>query len=177
MRSALVAVPAPFAELASVHRRRPRPDPLDSRRMPEPRFAMAIARRPISVNKKGRSTRYVEEIRGDARAHWDRAPIDGPTYVRVLWFHRSATSQDIDNILKRIVDGLEGVVYRDDRVVVRCMAARVPMSERITLPSDATESPAFDELSELLSRQPAHILYVEVGSVSDPRRFALGTVA
>ena len=141
--------------------------------MAETRFAMALPRRPISANKQNPGL-FVQTIKAAARQHWPRTVLDGPTWIRVVWFHRSAVRQDVDNILKRVIDGLKTVVYEDDSTAVRCLAARVHMTPLLALPSDALESPAYDQLSRLLADRPQHILYIEVGLVSDQRQFSMG---
>ncbi len=50
---------------------------------------------------------------------------NGPLYARILWFHKDRTTQDVDNIAKRILDSLKGLVFDDDSAISHCLAARI----------------------------------------------------
>jgi Holliday junction resolvase RusA-like endonuclease len=76
-------------------------------------FAMVLPRRPISA--KGRlNEKYHEAIHAEAQQrHGGKEMLKGELYCRISWFHKEATTQDVDNIAKRIIDALKGVVFPD----------------------------------------------------------------
>lgn len=55
-------------------------------------------------------------------------PTDGSYQVDVTVRHSSKRPPDLDNILKTVLDGLQGVLYEDDRQVARVTCARKPGS-------------------------------------------------
>ena len=96
----------------------------------------------------------------------------GEVYVRLLWFHSVPLTRedpDIDNILKPVLDALQGSAFSDDGVVARCTAARHDTSRQdlVLAQPDGREHPATSEIAALLLAADAeHILYVEVGKTS-----------
>ena len=86
-------------------------------------FTMVVSERPVSANK-GLKPRYADKLRKAAK---DRSPTiqPGPLYARILWFHKHRTTLDVDNIAKRILDALKGIVFVDDADVSHCLAARI----------------------------------------------------
>lgn len=85
--------------------------------------------RPRVVNVRGRSRTftpsrtkaYEEEIAWAAKAAGAKV-IDGPVEVTARFF---GTPCDLDNGLKALLDGMEGVCYRNDRQVVDVHASVV----------------------------------------------------
>ena len=76
---------------------------------------MVLARRPISANK-GPNPRYAKAPREIARSKQANVS-NGPLCARILWFHKDPTTQDVDNIAKRILDSLKGLVFADDGAI------------------------------------------------------------
>lgn len=68
-------------------------------------------------------------------------PTNGPFVVAIAYFYRRLPSgrqmPDIDNIIKSVLDGLEGVVYRNDRMVsdVLCRRRNLDADEEIQNPT------------------------------------------
>ena len=100
-----------------------------------------------------------------ARRFAGREPLRGELYVRIVWFHRRPTTQDVDNIAKNILDALKGVVFADDVDVTQCLAYKVNTGLDYTIVErGAPDTAVLDELNDLLEED--HVLYVEVGSAS-----------
>jgi crossover junction endodeoxyribonuclease RusA len=51
-----------------------------------------------------------------ARAKWN--PPEGSTFAVTLDVYRARRTGDIDNFLKAVLDGMNGIVFPDDRLVV-----------------------------------------------------------
>lgn len=124
---------------------------------------MVVARRPISANK-GPNPRYTEALREAARSKQPKL-LNSPLYARILWFHKDPTTQDVDNIAKRVLDSLKGFVFDDDGAISHFLAARIDA----TMDYELGGTPPSDDDTELLLRlldddSERHVLYVEIGS-------------
>jgi crossover junction endodeoxyribonuclease RusA len=52
-----------------------------------------------------------------------REPLRGPVEVRIAtYIHGRRHAPDLDNVIKSILDGLNGIVFTDDRQVARIVA-------------------------------------------------------
>lgn len=51
-------------------------------------------------------------------------PLDGDVAVTIYVFVQSGRHGDIDNYVKAVLDGLNGVAYLDDRQVVQVFATK-----------------------------------------------------
>ncbi|MBI2300021.1 MAG: RusA family crossover junction endodeoxyribonuclease [Armatimonadetes bacterium] len=129
-------------------------------------FYMIVSRRPKSLS--GETREYKAYLHQAALAHQAEPEhvSSADLYARIVWFHQPVAAvgklADVDNIAKPILDALKGVVYIDDRQVVRLAISRHAVAE---LADSAGRSPeASDELVNRLASQPYQdILYVEVG--------------
>jgi hypothetical protein len=95
--------------------------------------------------------------------------LTGPLYVRIIWFQRERTPGDIDNIAKRILDALKGIVFRDDEEIDRCLTQRSIAEVGRTFPVDPSRIPSLSVLAALqaLLNTEEHVLYIEIGPVGD----------
>lgn len=139
-------------------------------------FAMAVAMKPVSSQSKKGTSRFITTLRDEALVRFSgRAMPQGDLYARIVWFHARQESGDSDNIIKPILDALEGVVYRDDHAVVKCAAERIDLRLDYSL-SDADVLPGvYDDLISSIGQRRDHILYVEVGIVP-LRRVIFGSI-
>jgi crossover junction endodeoxyribonuclease RusA len=90
-------------------------------------FATPVSRQ-ARVRKKRRDWR--EEIRVKALEvqNPDDSPWSEPIRVRIGYYFRG-DSLDLDNILKAILDGLEGVVYTDDNLISDLIVSKRSLDE------------------------------------------------
>jgi Holliday junction resolvase RusA-like endonuclease len=131
---------------------------------------MALAVKPISANaKRSESGWYTQLLQDAAKARRPQAPV-GPLYARIIWFQRRRSQGDVDNIAKRILDSLKGIVIQDDDEIDRCLAIKTVADpagdfaiDVLNLPSQSIQ----DELRDLLGAEE-HVLYIEIGPVTDP---------
>lgn len=81
-----------------------------------PRVALRRGNRVVTYTP--RETReYEERVAWEARAA-AVTMIDGPVALRMWLYSKGRRRADIDNAAKSIMDGLNGVAYRDDSQVV-----------------------------------------------------------
>jgi endodeoxyribonuclease RusA len=131
-------------------------------------FAMAVGLRPISANRAP-SPRYTQQIRQAAAAQGARV-LAGPLYARITWFQLRRAHGDVDNIAKRILDSLKGVAFQDDDDVVRCLTQKAVADASGSFALNTLEIPSTAVLAELqaLLGVEDHVLYIEIGPVTDP---------
>lgn len=64
----------------------------------------------------------------------DREPLDGEICAEVKifrkWKRTARQSGDLDNLIKSLWDGLNGIVFRDDVQIVRCVIEKFQDKER-----------------------------------------------
>jgi hypothetical protein len=88
----------------------------------------------------------------------------GPLYARIVWFHKDRTSQDVDNIAKRILDALKGIVFDDDASISHCLAARIDATIDYELSGSPPSERDAGLLLEFLANDPSrHVIYIEIG--------------
>jgi hypothetical protein len=120
--------------------------------------------RPRSLNARVKPA-YSHAISEAARSRHIGGLFEGPLYSRIIWFHKSSSSQgDIDNVAKRIHDALKAIVFSDDQAITHSLAIKVDASGNVEIVEDPDNVEAFLELSERLAANDVKdILYVEVG--------------
>jgi Holliday junction resolvase RusA-like endonuclease len=133
-------------------------------------FAMVLAVKPISANAKPQQSRWYTQLLQEAARARRPEVMFGPLYARIIWFQGQPTTGDVDNIAKRILDALKGIVFDDDGEIVRCLTEKTVTSSPSFLmtPSEAPTEAAQAELETLVGTAQ-HVLYVEVGPVPDLR--------
>jgi hypothetical protein len=129
-------------------------------------LSFVLNRRPASA-QAGSRRKYQDALRIAAE---QRAGV-GPTaekqlYARILWFHRYDTSQDIDNIVKPILDALGGIWFHTDFQIAQCLATRIDIRETYEVVDTNMPDEVYDNLLALLNSAEADILYVEVGPIA-----------
>ncbi|WP_406091447.1 RusA family crossover junction endodeoxyribonuclease [Kitasatospora purpeofusca] len=90
---------------------------------------------PLSVNASGNNKkRWIETVRSCATKDLpqDEFPIHSDVAVSVIFFHVDA-SPDVDNILKRILDGMHPELLGDDGQVQDVSASRRDISGNLIL--------------------------------------------
>lgn len=104
-------------------------------------FELFVFATPVSrqTHRKRKRRDWRETIKEEAlavRTVTDLA-VSEPIRVRVGYYFHGA-SLDLDNILKAILDGLEGVVYDDDNMIVDLIASKRSLDEFVRLDVSAT---------------------------------------
>jgi hypothetical protein len=131
---------------------------------------MVLAARPVSANAKRQQSRWYTELLASSARACEPRELSGPLYVRIIWFQRRPTTGDVDNIVKRILDALKGIVFHDDEDIERCSAVKTVADLSGTFALDPVMLPSAPILLELAAslRAEDHTLYVEIGPVTDP---------
>jgi len=129
-------------------------------------FASVLALRPRSHQALREDLGpYIEGLRARFRVGYgDHPPLDGDLYCRIVWFHRASVATDVDNIIKPILDAMQGVVCHDDRQVAQAAARRVdnrPGLDDFELSTRGILPDVYDGL--VLSLGERHVVYVESG--------------
>jgi Holliday junction resolvase RusA-like endonuclease len=85
-------------------------------------FEFIIEGPPVSqqARRRRRIREWKERVRNAAASRWPPAdPLEnGNIEIKISYFYESS-SPDVDNIVKPIQDALIGLVYHDDRQIVR----------------------------------------------------------
>jgi len=127
---------------------------------------MLLLRTPIGIeaeSKKG----YQQSIKKEAKARYSDEPLDGDNlYVRIVWFARKKGGPDVDNIFKRILDALEGIVYRTDGQIRQCLATKIELAKPYMLSTRYIPDDLYGRLVILLDSSDSDILFIEVGQVT-----------
>lgn len=83
-------------------------------------MGFVVAGAPRSANANPRSRRRWRERVAQAareRVQEEGGLTDADVAVLIIYFYRGETTLDVDNIAKSLLDGLKGVLFRDDRQV------------------------------------------------------------
>jgi Endodeoxyribonuclease RusA len=122
---------------------------------------------PRSANANPRSRRrWRERV---ARAARERLrEEDGPTAqdvaVLIIYFYQGETTLDIDNIAKSLLDGLKGVLFRDDRQVSELVVRKSRLSAGLSLTG---ASLYLLDAVERMSQDASDFVYVRVDPSPD----------
>lgn len=129
-------------------------------------------KKPLSHNKKGKSDQYKQAFRNEfatTYAHlYSGLPIrDKTLQSNIVYIHKLQRGciPDVDNLSKPIVDAFTGVMYEDDRQIIRRSANIIALKDFDFIAVDATNMPpeilaAFEEYYE---NKESNIIYFEVG--------------
>ena len=122
---------------------------------------------PRSANANPRSRRrWRERVARAARERlWEE---DGPTAhdvaVFIVYFYQGETTLDVDNIAKSLLDGLKGVLFRDDRQVSELVVRKSRLSAGLSLTG---ASLYLLDAVERMSRDASDFVYVRVDPAPD----------
>src|ERR1700720_1897299 len=122
---------------------------------------------PRSANANPRSRRrWRERV---ARAARERLrEEDGPTAhdvaVLIVYFYQGETTLDVDNVAKSLLDGLKGVLFRDDRQVSELVVRKTRLSAGLSLTG---ASLYLLDAVERMSQEDSDFVYVRVDPSPD----------
>lgn len=60
-----------------------------------------------------------EAYQWEAKSQWDGEPLSGPVEVAITLFHGDKRARDLDNYGKVLLDALTGIVWLDDKQIMR----------------------------------------------------------
>lgn len=131
-------------------------------------FVLVLPFRPISQAAGGRRA-YQERLRTEAAAALlGRSQLSGSLYARITYLHRAPSTQDVDNIVKRILDALKGLAFADDGAIRQCLAERIWLTEGFTISERNRPSTGYARLAALLyDNDVHHITYIEIGQARE----------
>jgi hypothetical protein len=110
---------------------------------------------------------FQERVRTAAAAAFHgQTLLDGRLYLRLTYFHQEPTSQDVDNMIKRILDALKGTVFADDFDVTQCLAQRIYIPYGFTIAEQHPSARVMQELISLIDQKVPHFTYVEIGQAA-----------
>src|SRR5215472_10632611 len=93
-----------------------------------------VAGVPRSANANPRSRRrWRERVSRAARDRLQEEPIDQDIGILIIYFYHGETSLDVDNIAKSLLDGLKGVLFRDDQQVSELRVRKSHLSTGLSL--------------------------------------------
>jgi crossover junction endodeoxyribonuclease RusA len=134
---------------------------VDEERAP---FVLILDERPLSQQARFKS-QYQQRVQIAAKKAFDGQPVfPGDVYVRITYCQSGPPRQDIDNIIKPLLDALKGVIFADDVFVRQCTAERIFLDRSFTISDRFRSDEGFRDLSELLDQGVADILFIEVGT-------------
>jgi|SRR5215472_15908943 Holliday junction resolvase RusA-like endonuclease len=122
---------------------------------------------PRSANANPRSRRrWRERVARAARERlWEE---DGPTAhdvaVLIVYFYQGETTLDVDNIAKSLLDGLKGVLFRDDRQVSELVVRKSRLGAGLSVTG---ASLYLLDAVERMSRDASDFVYVRVDPAPD----------
>jgi len=120
---------------------------------------------PRSANPRSRR-RWRERVARAARERlWEE---DGPTAhdvaVLIVYFYQGETTLDVDNIAKSLLDGLKGVLFRDDRQVSELVVRKSRLGAGLSVTG---ASLYLLDAVERMSRDASDFVYVRVDPAPD----------
>jgi len=86
--------------------------------------------------------------------------------VRIVWFSRKKGGPDTDNIVKPILDELDGIIYRTDAQIKQCLATRIDQTKPYAISDRNVPDDLYRSLVDLISSSHSDILFVEVGKLT-----------
>jgi Holliday junction resolvase RusA-like endonuclease len=128
------------------------------------RFEFVVDGPPVSqqARRRERVRQWIDEVRAAASRFWfsGEVPVSESVLLSVTYFY-DATSIDVDNIPKPIIDALRGLVFMDDNQVTDMICRKRNLKEVLI------ENPSA-VLAEGLSRGK-DFLYIVVEDAPDQR--------
>src|ERR1700751_939483 len=129
-----------------------------------------VAGAPRSANANSRSRRRWRERVSQAareRLQAESEPTDQDIAVLIIYFYQGETTLDVDNIAKSLLDGLKGVLFRDDQQVSELRVRKSRFSAGLSLTG---ASLYLLNAIERRSRAGSDFVYVRADSAPDHSR-------
>jgi hypothetical protein len=131
-------------------------------------FIVAGAPRSSNANPRSRR-RWRERV---ARAARERLQEEGElanadVAVLIIYFYQGETTLEVDNIAKSLLDGLKGVLFRDDRQVSELLVRKSRLSAGLSLTG---ASLYLLDAIERMSQECSDFVYVRADPAPDHGR-------
>lgn len=91
-------------------------------------------RTPQTKNSKSRKD-WKERVRTAAASAWpaNALPLEGELSARIVYFFSETTDLDVDNVIKPILDSLEGLVFEEDDHIFEVTARKTQKVAGLTI--------------------------------------------
>jgi hypothetical protein len=129
-----------------------------------------VAGAPRSANANARSPRrWRERVSQAARERLEKEgePTDQDIAVLIIYFYQGETTLDVDNIAKSLLDGLKGVLFRDDQQVSEILTRKSRLRAGLSLTG---ASLYLLDAIERMSRAGSDFVYVRADPAPDHSR-------
>ena len=129
-----------------------------------------MAGAPRSANANSRSRRrWRERVSRAARESLEQEgqPTDQDVAVLIIYFYQGETTLDVDNIAKSLLDGLKGVLFRDDQQVSELVIRKSRFGAGLSLTG---ASPYLLDAVERMSQAGSDFVYVRADPAPDHSR-------
>ena len=129
-----------------------------------------VAGVPRSANANPRSRRRWRERVARAareRIQEEGGLTDADVAVLIIYFYQGETTLDVDNIAKSLLDGLKGVLFRDDQQVSELLIRKTRFSAGLSLTG---ASLYLLDAIERMSRAGSDFVYVRADPAPDHSR-------
>ncbi len=126
-------------------------------------FVLLTDKQPRSLNAKG-SGDYVAYVKKIASEKIGQRPkLVRSLVAQIVWFHRSRTVTDADNIAKRHIDGLRSVVFVDDGAIRKCTTERVSLRQSFVLDATLLEETDLKRLLKMIADASCeHVVFTRI---------------
>jgi hypothetical protein len=125
---------------------------------------------PRSANANPRSRRrWRGRVSASATQRLQEAglPTDENLSILIIYFYQGETTLDVDNIAKSLLDGLNGVLFRDDRQVSELLVRKTRLSAGLSL---TAASPFLLSALERMTQERSDFVYVRAQPAPDHSR-------
>lgn len=140
-------------------------------------FAIILPEKPRSLQgDAGKRQTYKQRIAVIASQTFGTAKkLTGDLYARIIWFYADKIEGDIDNIVKPILDALEGIVYLDDKIVVKCASEKVDQNNAVLSTTNIDTGIYTQIYTNIANGLYPNFVYIEIGELST-RQVVFGPV-
>lgn len=129
-----------------------------------------VAGVPRSANANSRSRRrWRERVARAARERLGQegGPTDQDVAVLIIYFYQGETTLDVDNIAKSLLDGLKGILFRDDQQVSELLIRKSRFGSGLSLTG---ASLYLLDAIERMSQTGSDFVYVRADAAPDHSR-------
>jgi hypothetical protein len=129
-----------------------------------------VAGAPRSANANPRSRRRWRELvtrSARERLQEEGGPTNQDVAILIIYFYQGEATLDVDNIAKSLLDGLKGVIFRDDQQVSELLVRKTRFSAGLSLTG---ASLYLLDAIERMSQTGSDFVYVRADAAPDHSR-------